>query len=379
VAQRRADAGKARPTKRTLLANLLVCKRCGHSFTTIRDRRWPGPTGEGYRYYTCSDYHRYGKGVCRLVNLPGPALDAFVLVTIKRVVLAKHESVEQAIERFVKAVLAPKPRPKPSRDAERELEAVNRKIKALLAMLADPAFDGLDELRTTLAELKARRDVLELRLKPVEAAAAPAMSEQELRAWAMEQFARLDELATRTSADLQDRQLVAAFVERIEIDPDAKTGVVFIAADLEQAFRSSSTRVPIGDFLGCFELAFYGWKEGAGHRFFGPNNVPDLWHVKKVNPTKMEHITQKPVELAVRAMQYSSLAGENVLDLFGGSGSTLIAAEQTGRKAFLMEIDGLYADVICDRWQRFTGGPAIRAQDGRAFPKPPPAQRESLQ
>ena len=50
----------------------------------------------------------------------------------------------------------------------------------------------------------------------------------------------------------------------------------------------------------------------------------------------MVHLTEKPVELAVRAMQYSSRAGENVLDLFGGSGSTLIAAEQTGRKAFLM-------------------------------------------
>ena len=60
----------------------------------------------------------------------------------------------------------------------------------------------------------------------------------------------------------------------------------------------------------------------------------------------MVHLTEKPVELAVRAMQYSSRPGENVLDLFGGSGSTLIAAEQTGRKAFLMELDPLYCDVI---------------------------------
>jgi len=68
----------------------------------------------------------------------------------------------------------------------------------------------------------------------------------------------------------------------------------------------------------------------------------------------MVHLTEKPVELAVRAMQYSSRPGENVLDLFGGSGSTLIAAEQTGRHAFLMELDPLYADVIVDRYQRFT-------------------------
>src|SRR5262245_18856696 len=59
------------------------------------------------------------------------------------------------------------------------------------------------------------------------------------------------------------------------------------------------------DFIGAHEWCFYGWKEGAAHKFFGPNNVPDLWQVKKVSPTKMIHLTEKPVELAVRAMQYS--------------------------------------------------------------------------
>ena len=93
---------------------------------------------------------------------------------------------------------------------------------------------------------------------------------------------------------------------------------------------------------------------------FGPHNGTDLWHVKKVNPQSMVHLTEKPVELAVRAMQYSSHAGENVLDLFGGSGSTLIAAEQTGRRAFLMELDCPYADVIVQRWEKFTGRKAER-------------------
>lgn len=59
-------------------------------------------------------------------------------------------------------------------------------------------------------------------------------------------------------------------------------------------------------------------------------------------------------------MQYSSRAGENVLDLFGGSGSTLIAAEQTGRHAFLMELDAPYCDVIVQRWENFTGKKAQR-------------------
>ncbi|MEX1230839.1 MAG: DNA methyltransferase [Planctomycetaceae bacterium] len=114
------------------------------------------------------------------------------------------------------------------------------------------------------------------------------------------------------------------------------------------------------DFMGAFEIAFYGWREGAAHVYLGPNNATDLWHVKKVNPQSMIHLTEKPVELAVRAMQYSSRAGENVLDLFGGSGSTLIAAEQTGRNAFLMELDCLYADVIVQRYEQFTGKKAER-------------------
>ncbi|MFN4260883.1 MAG: DNA methyltransferase [Gemmataceae bacterium] len=180
-----------------------------------------------------------------------------------------------------------------------------------------------------------------------------------MRAWALQQFARLDELATRTDIDLADRQMLAAFVEKIEVNPDTKTGMVYLHAGHEQAFADGSTRLPGGDFMGAFEIAFYGWKEGAGHLFLGPNNVTDLWHVKKVNPQSMIHLTEKPVELAVRAMQYSSRAGENVIDLFGGSGSTLIAAEQTGRKAFLMEIDPLYCDMICERWCKFIGKEAI--------------------
>jgi len=117
------------------------------------------------------------------------------------------------------------------------------------------------------------------------------------------------------------------------------------------------------DFMGAHEWCFYGWKEGAAHVFLGPNNVSDLWHVKKINPNAMVHLTEKPVELAARAMKYSSRPGEHVLDLFGGSGSTLIAAEQTGRKAFLVEIDPAYCDVIRERWEQFTGRKAERVAE----------------
>ena len=114
------------------------------------------------------------------------------------------------------------------------------------------------------------------------------------------------------------------------------------------------------DFMGAHEWCFYGWKLGAAHQFFGPNNATDLWSIKKVNPQSMIHLTEKPVQLAARAMEYSSKPGENVLDLFGGSGSTLVGAEQTGRRAFLMELDAPYCDVIVQRYEQFTGKKAER-------------------
>jgi DNA modification methylase len=107
-------------------------------------------------------------------------------------------------------------------------------------------------------------------------------------------------------------------------------------------------------FMGDHEWCFFGWREGAAHQFLGPPNVSDVWSVKKINPVAMQHLTEKPSELGVRAIQYGSRPGENVLDLFGGSGSTLIAAEHSGRKSFLMEIDPAYCDVIVQRWENFT-------------------------
>jgi DNA modification methylase len=124
------------------------------------------------------------------------------------------------------------------------------------------------------------------------------------------------------------------------------------------------------DFLGAHERCFYGWREGAAH-WFNPdyNNVRDVWEVAKVPPQAMVHLTEKPVELAARALTYSSRPGEVVLDLFGGSGSTLIAAEKLGRRARLMEIDPHYSDTTIRRWQEFTGNKALLEGDSRSFEK----------
>lgn len=121
------------------------------------------------------------------------------------------------------------------------------------------------------------------------------------------------------------------------------------------------------DFMSDHEWCYYGWKSGAAHQFFGPNNIGDVWQVKKVSSQQMVHLTEKPVELAARAIAYSSKPGENVLDLFGGSGSTLIACEQQGRRAFLMELDPLYADTILLRWSAFAGKEPVLERTGETF------------
>jgi DNA modification methylase len=93
-------------------------------------------------------------------------------------------------------------------------------------------------------------------------------------------------------------------------------------------------------------------------------NESDLWEIKK--DSKYVHPTQKPVALSVRAFG-NHVKLLNVLDLFGGSGSTLIGAEQTGRNSFVMELDPKYCDVIIKRWQDFTGKKAVNAETGEAF------------
>ena len=122
------------------------------------------------------------------------------------------------------------------------------------------------------------------------------------------------------------------------------------------------------------EPILYGWKEGAGHPWYGERDKFSTWHVDKPMQSKL-HPTMKPVELVEIALKNSSKRGDTVLDLFGGSGSTLIACEKTGRTARLMELDPRYCDVIVRRWQDFTGQRATHAETGDPFPEAPEASR----
>jgi hypothetical protein len=244
MAKRRFAGGKARSTRRTLVSTLLVCKRCKSSFTSVRDTRRKPEFGPPYRHDTCAGYHRYGKAVCGLVRIPGPALDAFVLQAISQVLQVDAKSREQAVEAFVRAMAKQIKAPDTSA-VQREIDQLNRRIKTTVTLLADPAFEGIDGLPAVLADLKRKRDSLQGKLDPAEVGAPPPLTPQQQRDWANEQFDKLEQMADKDEVELADRQLVEAFVQRIEIDPDAKTGVVVLHADLQSVL--ASTRVLGGD------------------------------------------------------------------------------------------------------------------------------------
>lgn len=123
----------------------------------------------------------------------------------------------------------------------------------------------------------------------------------------------------------------------------------------------------IGDlkktFISDYEVALV-WHRGAelcGKR------IGSIWRVAKDGASTYVHPTQKPVELSEEAIDKTTKNGASVLDLFGGSGSTLIGCEKTNRKAYLMELDPKYCDVIINRWQTLTGKEAVLESTSETF------------
>ena len=131
-------------------------------------------------------------------------------------------------------------------------------------------------------------------------------------------------------------------------------------------WKKSSLVMGRQDYHWKHEPCLYGWKEGAGH----------LWAADRKQTTILEfdkpsrngnHPTMKPVGLFEYQMLNNTKGGDIVLDSFGGSGTTIIAAEKNGRRGYLMELDPKYCDVIVKRWQEFTGKAATHAESGIPF------------
>ena len=116
------------------------------------------------------------------------------------------------------------------------------------------------------------------------------------------------------------------------------------------------------DYQRQYEPIWFGWREGAKHHWCGDRDQGDVWQIPRPSDSPL-HPTSKPLALVERALSNSSREGGHVLDLFLGSGTTLIAAERTGRICFGVELDTMYCDVIVARWEAFTGNRATKATE----------------
>lgn len=116
------------------------------------------------------------------------------------------------------------------------------------------------------------------------------------------------------------------------------------------------------DYHTKYEPIWYGWKEGTRLCPLEDRKQSDVWDVDRPSRSD-EHPTMKPVELVARAITNSSKVNDAVIDLFGGSGTTLIACEQLNRVCYTMELDPKYCDVIITRWENFTGQKAIKISE----------------
>lgn len=110
------------------------------------------------------------------------------------------------------------------------------------------------------------------------------------------------------------------------------------------------------DYMSKYEPIVYGWIDE--HNFYGEKSEYDIWQIPRTKHNDL-HPTMKPLDLVERAVKNSSRTGDKVLDLFGGSGSTLIACEQLKRINYSMELDPKYVDVIINRWEEYTGEKAV--------------------
>ncbi len=112
------------------------------------------------------------------------------------------------------------------------------------------------------------------------------------------------------------------------------------------------------DYQRMYEPILYGWRDGTDHFWCGARDEGDVWFIKRPM-ANLEHPTMKPVELVERALRNSSKTQDTILDVFGGSGTTLIACEKSRRQARLIELEPRYCDVIIRRWQEYTGEKAL--------------------
>ena len=134
--------------------------------------------------------------------------------------------------------------------------------------------------------------------------------------------------------------------------------------DFQHQYESvlAGENIDLEEYDSDFAPSLYGWKEGAKHEWYKKRKEKDVMFFDKPVASK-EHPTMKPILLFDYEMKCNTKPGDKVLDLFGGSGTTIMAAEQNNRQAYVMEFDPKFVDVIIDRWEKFTGEKAVLISD----------------
>ena len=237
---RRSQGGLARPTNRYLLSGLLRCTKCGHAFwgntATLRHNK------KKVRLYKDGGYQRSGRAICMYAGIDADALDAWVLRQLRDVILGDADTTEQAIDAFVREVASSQEDGADRARAGKELAAVNKRIKATVGLLGNAELGGMPELEQTLVDLQRQRKDLEARLAGDDSRGATAPSAGELRSWAKEKIEELGAAVDGQLPPMELRRVVATYVERIEIDPEAKTGTMYLPADALACLEAESIR-----------------------------------------------------------------------------------------------------------------------------------------
>ena len=152
--------------------------------------------------------------------------------------------------------------------------------------------------------------------------------------------------------------------------PSMTPSLAILYAAIETGFHMQSEIIWVkpsfilgrADYYWQHEKIWYGYKNNP-HKWFGKRNLSTVWEMSRVASSKYEHPTQKPIPLIKNAIFNSSDVKAHIVDMFGGSGSTLIACEQTDRICYMMEIEPRYCEIIARRWEAYTGQKAVKISE----------------
>lgn len=230
---------KKRTSNKCLLAGLIRCVNCGSTFYQAYCNVPSGKQKKKFYYYRDSGYMREGAGQkCKLTQVPMKPLHAWVLEQATIALCGDKNALDEAIEQFIQAVRAEEQSPVDTDGLKKKITKLTRRIESTVAMLADPDFENLTELKITLGKLKQQRDGLQRELSESTAANQPSISDDELRSFARGSVERISQIKPdKTAYDLATRNLLRMVVDRIEVDGTTKTGTLYLAGSLFDSYQ----------------------------------------------------------------------------------------------------------------------------------------------